>query len=633
MTGPRPAGAQRPLAPGPAVLLAVWGFLLPLTALVRIESLALHLTPLAIAETYGTAWLAHAPLALGGAALAALLARLAGPGRLARALPAAALAGGFLFAVALGAREVVAPAVDARLPSTLALALASALAGLLLGLWQPALATSARPVALALTVAGGIAALGALAAALARPSPPPAGPPADAARPDILLITLDALAAPHLSAHGHDRPTSPAIDALARRGVRFEQMTAGANFTAPALATLMTGRHVWRHGAWHLKAAVLPEAAAHSLPARLRAAGWSVRAVTTNPYGGVHKLGLGQHFDAVAADRMPLRYSCLDAAARWLPRACPAVDIGLTGLIRIRNSRLLGMLGRFGPGRHFDARIGLADAGRLLERGADGRPVFLWVHLMPPHDPFAAPPTFLGRFDPSPARRSWRDTDIAYGFAFARQRAEHALLRARYDEAIAAVDADLGAFLERLERSGRLARTIVLVSADHGELFRPDYGGHSGPALYQNVLHVPLVAAGPGIARGVVVAGTVAQVDLAPTILELAGAGPAPGSWDGRSLAPALRGQPLAARPAFAVALERASRFKTPSTGSATIVDGRWKLVRFWGRARDAQRARLTAGLFDLVRDPAEARDLGAEQPARAAAMATALDQALARAP
>ncbi|MFN3288814.1 MAG: hypothetical protein ACK40H_10215, partial [Sphingomonadaceae bacterium] len=86
-------------------------------------------------------------------------------------------------------------------------------------------------------------------------------------------------------------------------------------------------------------------------------------------------------------------------------------------------------------------------------------------------------------------------------------------------------------------------------------------------------------------------------------------------------------------RPAFTVALERASWFGPPATGSAAIVDGRWKLVRFWGRARDAERARLKAGLFDLASDPAEARDLSAEQPARAAAMAQALDRALARAP
>jgi choline-sulfatase len=356
--------------------------------------------------------------------------------------------------------------------------------------------------------------------------------------------------------------------------------------------------------------------------------GYSLRAVTTNPNGGIYKNGYGRWFDVVIADTVPLLAGCRDGLSRWLKEACAGADIGVVQPILVRLNILLDEVGWWQRGRHTDSRIGLAAADRLFRRDADGRPVAVWLHLTPPHDPFVAPAPYVGRFDGSPSMRSFRTSTVPYQFAFAERSEDHALFRARYDESIASITSEVAAFVRRLRAEGRLSNSILLISADHGESFTPDYGGHAGPRLHEPLIRIPLILAAPGLPSGRRIDAPVSQIDLAPTLIDLAGGTP-PADMEGRSLLPLVAGEapPI---PVFAWALERSSRTVRPATGAGTMIDGRWKYVHYWNQPDRPGYRDLRDGLYDLATDPEESRDLAAAEPERAAAMRSEIQRRIA---
>ena len=134
--------------------------------------------------------------------------------------------------------------------------------------------------------------------------------------------------------------------------------------------------------------------------------------------------------------------------------------------------------------RHYDPGESVQTALAWLKTVDKSRPVFLWLHLFPPHSPYAAPAPWLGRFDPSTEGRDIDGTDPVDNFAFRELTPQRVhVLDARYDEAVQYVDSYAGAFLtEALATLGD--NTAVVIMADHGESFANGYGGHGGPGLY-----------------------------------------------------------------------------------------------------------------------------------------------------
>jgi len=147
--------------------------------------------------------------------------------------------------------------------------------------------------------------------------------------------------------------------------------------------------------------------------------------------------------------------------------------------------------------------------GRMLERPADrtvaaalewfagvgaDEGFFLWVHLFDPHLPLTPPPEFARRFPERP-----------------------------YQAEISFADAEVGRLLEALQAAGRLEDTLVCVTADHGEGLGEHREGTHGNLLYDGTLRIPLLLAGPGVPAAVEVSAAVSLVDVAPTLVELAG--------------------------------------------------------------------------------------------------------------
>ena len=412
----------------------------------------------------------------------------------------------------------------------------------------------------------------------------------------LILVTIDTLRADHLSAYGCARPTtSPAgaerrgsvpgftIDEIAGQGVRFENAFAPRGMTLPSMSTLFTARPP-------LETCVLDNrntlpAQMETLAERLKAAGFRTAGFSANRLLAPGS-GFEQGFDTFVQDSSEDRDARSVAAAEdWI-------------------------------------------AGQDLEKGP---PLFVWIHLVGPHLPYApaplagvsfealfADPAYHGAADGS---REFLDAAYTHGRALEPSEIEHVV--DLYDGEVARVDHLVSGFLafcagQDTHREVRLLDEALLVlAADHGEELgeRSRYFGHA-KSLYGSVLHVPLVLRCPGtLPAGRVVPDLVGLEDVLPTVADLLGL-PSPKDARGRSLAPILLGQgapgrgTLDPRPVFGVWRDR----------MFTVRSDRWRLV--WNpeivESDDEPPGPYPVpevALFDTTIDPKELRDVAAEHP------------------
>lgn len=381
--------------------------------------------------------------------------------------------------------------------------------------------------------------------------PPP--PSAPFAGQDCLVIVLDALHADHLGCYGGARETSPSIDALAERGLRFTQARSNSSWTLPSTATLFTGLYVGTHGLTFDEQMVSMRLAEHAdtLAEQFAAAGYETIHAGQNPFAG-RAYGLDQGFSVYESYRI------------WT-----------TDMIE-------GLERRLAAPRE--------------------RPTFTYVHLRRPHTPYNAPERDQALFvDPGyEGAVTGSDEEIADHNSGEQplDGADLAHLRDLYDANIHAADAWVARLLASVDES----RTLIVLTSDHGEAVgQHDMLGHNWHT-WEEYVHIPLILAHPDLPRGAVVDAPIATVDIMPTLVELFGL-PAPGqAMQGRPLAQALLG--TAAWPQGPVYL----RGRTLNgRHEASVVDGRWKYTRVEPAGEDR--------LYDLVQDPEEQVDLAAEHP------------------
>jgi choline-sulfatase len=391
-------------------------------------------------------------------------------------------------------------------------------------------------------------------------------------RPDILLVTIDTLRADHCSAYGYDRPTTPRMDALARRGVHFEVAYAPMATTAPAHATLFTGLLPHWHGMVKNGLVLAP---GHRLLARaLGDAGYRTAAVVSS-FVLDRRFGLDEGF-ASYDDRISGRDATL-APQKWQG---VAVDAPFDRRADETRERAVAWLRENG----------------YLQRGRprDQPPFFLWVHFFDPHYPYDPPPAHRERFPPvGPATLD-------------RQVAE-------YDAEIHFADEQLGGLLDALAASGGLERTVTVVTGDHGEGLMQHGRMQHGLHLDEEAVRVPLVVHWPGGLDARRVERAVQLADLAPTLAELAGVPWTERLGQGRSLKAVMAGR-AQLDPAREVFLQRRRYESRLAVGEKyALRSGRWKYIE--GRAEGSFE------LYDLVADPLEQRNLLSSAPPDAATL------------
>jgi len=383
---------------------------------------------------------------------------------------------------------------------------------------------------------------------------------------NVLIVLLDTTRADHLSCYGYAKPTTPTIDALAARGVRFDSLYAQSSLTPVCASTILSGATPIRHGVRSLFVVGGETMASDvaSLPEMLAASGRRTAAfVSAKPMGVQY--GLARGFATYEDDmsRVNAKYGAtraFDAPQR------PADDT--TDLV-------LAWLDTYGR-----------------------EPFALMAHYFDAHDPSFTPPRdFLAprvSFDlPDPLPRAG---DVRRIPALAKPEN----LVELYDAELQFMDAQLERVLAKLEQLGELDRTLVVVLADHGEAFG-EHGFWTHGILYQEQLHVPFILAGPGAPEGRVVSARGRQIDVAPTLAELLDLSAPSSRFDGQSLVAAFD-RSLPAREVYSEAHHAAEdRLKRdPEMYSLRVKD--WKYIH-----------RPTNGaheLYDLAQDPNELHNL-----------------------
>lgn len=357
--------------------------------------------------------------------------------------------------------------------------------------------------------------------------------------PNVLVITVDTLRADMAGAE------TPTLANLSERSVVFEEGRAPTSWTLASLASLMTGVYPSTHGCETMRSAL--DDSFSTLAERLGAAGYATGAVASHLFLRPD-FGLAQGFDDYNTDLV-----------KNLMKSHEAISSpGVT-------QRALAWL----------------DAHEAAEPGA---PFLLWAHYFDPHEVYHAHDGLAEK----------------YGSA---EEVE------RYRGEVEFTDRWIGRLLAGLDKRGLSSNTIVVVIADHGEEFREHGGLRHGHSLYEEVVRVPLLFSVPpaaGVYGGRVAPARLAtsanSVDVLPTLLELCDVGLLEGDVAGRSLVPAMLGEPQAVtapRPELLEVSLRAGRHF-----DAVVFDG-WKLIVH----RDGERAG-DAELFDLGADPGEANDL-----------------------
>jgi arylsulfatase A-like enzyme len=250
-------------------------------------------------------------------------------------------------------------------------------------------------------------------------------------------------------------------------------------------------------------------------------------------------------------------------------------------------------------------------AGSLLQRADIAQPRFIWTHILPPHDPYLPPPPYRGQF-----LVSSKLTRAYHFIGLTNHTLPHGVspdeLRSRYDEDIGYADHAVGSFLDWLDQTGRLDRSIVIISADHGESFENGWFKHTGPYLFNNLIRIPLLVHLPGQKQGSRITQPAQQVDLLPTILDLIGQ-QSPSWTEGTSLVPALQGKVLPQRPIFSMNFETSSTFEPITRGTVAVIDDEFKYIWRLGTPE--------AFLYRYRTDPLEKQNLVTSDPAIASRM------------
>jgi arylsulfatase A-like enzyme len=391
-------------------------------------------------------------------------------------------------------------------------------------------------------LAGGVLVLAAsiiggdwLAARREASRPLPSGDP-----PNVLLIVLDTVRADRLSLYGYRRPTSPALERLARRGIRFDEARATAPWTLPSHASLFTGR--WPHEldvSWNTGLRATYTTLAEYLGSR----GYATAGFVANVQYCSYEFGLDRGFthyeDYVLEPTTPLRMCYLGTlaskAAFHLGRPLSA---GLGGFSFLPHPdspawRILNDDPKIDAGS-----INREFLGWLSRRPEPSRPFFAFLNYFDAHTVYMLPPGTPYRFGRPPKTEAEVEALVQWFYIDKLRLPPSYLNLARdcYDSCLSYLDEKLGELFDELKRRGILERTLVIVTSDHGEgLGEHDLFFH-GESVYRTEIRVPLLIVTPGQDRPATVGETVSLRDLPATIADLTGQGTG-APFPGRSLA------------------------------------------------------------------------------------------------
>jgi len=391
---------------------------------------------------------------------------------------------------------------------------------------------------------------------------------------------MDSTRADHLSVYGYEKKTTPRLEEIAAEATLFRNAYANSDNSLQSHASMFTGLYPTAHGAHgrpgnDVGLPLSPQV--KTMATILAGRGYATFGIAANYFYLHPKFGLGQGFRVYNLMRITPMFQNLNTyMLRTLLR-------GVFG--RVMDTREMDRLQR--PAAEINQ-----DAFALLDQAHNRRalPFLLTINYMDVHWPYIPPPPFDGLF---PGR--------SVHFTMAYQRSldpekqplspgDRDHLFSQYDGSIASLDAEIGRLIQKLKDLGYYDNTLLMVTADHGEMLG-EHGaiGHGG-LPYQGLVHIPLLVRFPGQRHRRVVDTPVSLVDLLPTVLDLAGIPPTV-PMNGMSLTAAagMRNRDVIVEyRKHGMAMTRA------------IISGRWKLIQHF----------KDPALYDIEADPGEDRNL-----------------------
>jgi arylsulfatase A-like enzyme len=354
--------------------------------------------------------------------------------------------------------------------------------------------------------------------------PLPSGNP-----PNVLLIVLDTVRADRLSLYGYHRPTSPTLERLAQRGIRFDQARATAPWTLPSHASMFTGR--WPHELdvdWNTALGTKFPTLAEYLGSR----GYATAAFVANVQYCSSEFGLDRGFthyeDYVIEPMTPFRMCYMgNLILKTVTHLGSTLSesLGASPFLPHKDSRFWRFLAT-------DLKIDAGSINRefldwLSQRREPARPFFAFLNYLDAHTMYLLPPGTPYHFGRPPKTEAdiqvfidWFNLDKLMLPPYYIN-----LVRDCYDSCLGYLDEQLGELFDELKRRGVLDRTLVIVTSDHGE----GLGEHNlffhGESLYRTEIRVPLLIVLPEHNRPEIVSETVSLRDLPATIVDLTGQG------------------------------------------------------------------------------------------------------------
>lgn len=445
--------------------------------------------------------------------------------------------------------------------------------------------------------------------------------------PNILLISADQMRWDCLGAIGNPVIKTPNLDRLARRGVLFRNGFTPDPICVPARASIMTGNYPQVCTGTKKNGGKIKEDQP-LLTELLKSVGYYTYALGKlhfTPYSppGEPRLVHGfQHVKLTESGRILALFDQKNELGGLEDYIDYLEDVGWGGYSRahgIGNNDVRPCRSPLPPEHYVDHWIADCTIEALnehCEKRAD-QPFFMWMSSPKPHSPYDPPKGYDDLYDPReiPSPYGWKDNDVEQALqekdpSIDETRFSHGIdsispeawqvARAHYYGCITFLDAQIGRVLEHVENLGLLDNTLILFTADHGDLIG-DFGSCFKACQHNGSVRVPFIAAGPGVKEGEISDALVGLQDIAPTFAQAAGA----------EIGQEVQGealQPVFTNPHHGQDMRR-YYYSTTERGmgfSVMVTDGVWKYI--YSEAGGMEE------LYDQENDPNEEQNLAGDK-------------------
>ena len=448
-------------------------------------------------------------------------------------------------------------------------------------------------------------------------------------KPNILIFVFDAMSARHLSLYGYARKTTPNLEKFAERASIYHRHYSAGNFTTSGTASMLTGLYPWTHRAINYRGMISRSRVDRNL-FNLVGKEYTRFAFTQNLWADIFLNQFEKDLDFhlppdsfsqfadsliqpndlhadrdlayfVFQDFLNLRVDDLHS----YPGSLFLASADLARALASDRPYISADYPRGLPTNHdfsYEDTIVFEGVGRLVQSSMlQASPYLGYFHFWSPHEPYSARKDFIGIF-PEDLKSPYKPHHPFSANNFSGPSLQK--YRREYDEFITDVDAEFGKLISKLETSGALQNTYVIVTSDHGELFERGEQGHASALMYAPVLHIPLLISAPGQGTRSDFHSLTSNLDLLPTLLRIGGK-EIPDWVEGRLL-PGFGGTEDASQSIFPLMAKDNAAFRPVEHATFTLIKDAYELFFFTGYPDHPD----TFELYDLQEDPDELHDL-----------------------